>query len=219
MSKKKDGFNTPFTALKSLAKKEEPAKPKTNPWAAPPKSQKAQTSDEEERTFLEAMAGSRAIDKRHALPVDVPKLNARIVSEDAEALAQLYDLVAGRGDFALTNTEETLEGSAPGVDQRLLSALKKGDFSFQVQLDLRGMTSEEATRAVDPFLSQAKREGKRCVLIVHGRGLDAKSQISALREQVTVWLDRGRMGKLALAFCTARPQDGGKDALYVLLRR
>lgn len=218
--KKNDGFNTPFAELKKLIKKDEPAKKQPAAQAhSQSKASKPQSASEDERTFLEAMAGVAPISRRHELPVNVPQINARIVSEEAEALAQLYDLVSGRGEFDLTNSDEFIEGAAPGVDARLVHALKRGDYAYQAHLDLHGMTRDEAKAAVDQFLTQSKRDGKRCVLIVHGRGVHSKDQIPVLKEQLLVWLNRGRMGKLVLAFCTAKPHDGGAGAMYVLLRR
>jgi DNA-nicking Smr family endonuclease len=81
------------------------------------------------------------------------------------------------------------------------------------------MTAEEARVAVDRFLSGAHRAGQRCVLIVHGRGLNSKDQIPVLKHRLTTWLVRGAWARLVLAFTSARACDGGAGALYVLLRR
>jgi len=40
-----------------------------------------------------------------------------------------------------------------------------------------------------------------------------------LKERLKSWLAHGTIGKVVLAFATARPCDGGAGALYVLLRR
>ena len=63
------------------------------------------------------------------------------------------------------------------------------------------------------------RDGYRCVLVVHGRGLNSKDQIPVLKEHMKSWLARGRTGRHVLAFTSARQHDGGAGALYVLLRR
>ena len=81
------------------------------------------------------------------------------------------------------------------------------------------MTQVEAKAEVERFLLESRRIGRRCVVIVHGRGLHSKDQQPVLKERVTVWLTQARLGRLVLAFCTARPHDGGAGALYVLLRR
>jgi len=68
-------------------------------------------------------------------------------------------------------------------------------------------------------VAEARQDGKRCVLVVHGRGLHSKDQRPVLKEAVVNWLGRTGLRKQVLAFCTARPYDGGAGALYVLLRR
>src|SRR5262249_61119461 len=89
----------------------------------------------------------------------------------------------------------------------------------QVQLDAHGMVSDEARAGVEAFLTEAYQHGKRCVLIVHGRGRNSKDQIPVLKSRLTTWLARGQWARLILAFTSARPYDGGAGALYVLLRR
>ena len=56
------------------------------------------------------------------------------------------------------------------------------------------------------------------MLVIHGRGHNSPAGLPVLREQMSRWLTRGATGKSVLAFCTARPKDGGGGALYVLLR-
>lgn len=143
----------------------------------------------------------------------------RPVSEEAEALAALSDLVTGAGHFDISDTREYIEGAVVGLDPRLVRRLRKGDFAWQAFLDLHGMTAEQARPAVDAFLTGAVRAGHRCVLLVHGRGLNSKDQLPVLKERLKVWLARGRAAHIVLAFTTARPCDGGAGALYALLRR
>lgn len=141
------------------------------------------------------------------------------VSEEMEALAALSDLVDGAAHFDVTDTREYVEGQVVGLDPRLVRRLRRGDFSWQDHLDLHGMTADEAHVAVDRFLVQAVLAGHRCVLLVHGRGLNSKDQTPVLKEKLKSWLARGRAAHVVLAFTTARSCDGGAGALYVLLRR
>ncbi len=140
-------------------------------------------------------------------------------SEDAEAYAQLSDLVDGTGNFDISDTDEYIEGIASGLDRRLLSRLRRGDFSVQAHVDLHGLTRDEARIRVESFLHESRLRSRRCVLIVHGRGLNSKDQIPVLKESVRIWLTRGRISRSVLAFASARPTDGGAGAVYVLLRR
>jgi DNA-nicking Smr family endonuclease len=172
--------------------------------------------------FLDAVADVRPLDPGVRARVDgpAPASPARSVTDpDAEALAELCDLVAGGVPFDISDSDEYVEGAMVGLDPRLLRRLRNGEFACQAHLDLHGMTSEEARRAVERFLTRAYQSGKRCVLIVHGRGHNSKDQIPVLKRRLATWLARGRWARLILAFTSARACDGGAGALYVLLRR
>lgn len=138
---------------------------------------------------------------------------------DNEAIAELNDLVAGRNDFDVTDTDEYVEGCVVGLDTRLVRKLRAGAFARQAAVDLHGMKADEAAREVEAFVSRAVGEGLRCVLVVHGRGRNSPGRAPVLKDRLTQWLTRGRLAKSILAFCTARGHDGGPGATYVLLRR
>jgi DNA-nicking Smr family endonuclease len=189
---------------------------KTSP-AAPPR---GEIDPAEE--FLRAVAGVKRLDAgaRDRIPAPAPASPPReITGEDAEALAELCDLVSGEAPFDVTQSDEHVEGSVVGLDPRLLRRLRQGEFAYQDHIDLHGLTSEEARVRVDAFLTRAYQTHKRCVLIVHGRGLSSKDKIPVLKSRVTGWLSRGRWARIVLAFSSARSYDGGTGALYVLLRR
>ena len=141
------------------------------------------------------------------------------MSEEAEALAALSDLVAGVAHFDITDTREYVEGVVVGLDPRVARRLRRGDFAWQAHIDLHGLTAAEARETVDRFILESFRAGRRCVLLVHGRGLNSKDRTPVLKERLKGWLAHGRIAKVVLAFTTARPHDGGAGALYVLLRR
>jgi DNA-nicking Smr family endonuclease len=217
--KKEEAFhNSPFKdALKSLQKKApEPKKAKAPP--PPPTKKKSAREEDDASLFYAAMDGVQQITNRGEAPVPNPRL-PEIIDENAEALAQLSELVAGNGDFDVADSDEFIEGASPGTDRNLMRALRRGDFALQGRLDLHGMTQAEAKTAVDRFLTDSRRTGKRCVIIVHGKGLNSPDQIPVLKGQLKAWLSQKRVGSLVLAYATARPQDGGAGAVYVLLRR
>jgi len=142
-----------------------------------------------------------------------------IVSEDAEVLAQLSDLVSGTGKFELNETEEYVEGTRLGLDPRLLIQLRRGEFAVQAHIDLHGMIQADAKPALEAFILDSVRKGLRTVLVVHGRGLRSPGGTPVLKHASAQWLSHGHMGGYVLAFATARPSDGGAGAMYVLLRR
>jgi DNA-nicking Smr family endonuclease len=127
--------------------------------------------------------------------------------------------VSGEGDFDIQHTDEFVEGAVVGADPELLPKLRGGDFSIQAHFDLHGMTATKAREEVERFILSSVIQGLRCVLIIHGRGLNSRDQMPVLKERMRSWLKRGRLKHLVLAFATAQPCDGGAGAMYVLLRK
>jgi DNA-nicking Smr family endonuclease len=211
-------LNAPFAELGRKLRVHAPPQPKA---VAPPVAAPARPPADDPTLFARAMDGVVPVRRstgRVVAPVPTPSAR-RPVSEEAEALAVLADLVSGEADFDITDTREYIEGAVVGLDPRVVRRLRRGDFARQAHIDLHGLVTEEARAAVDRFLADAVRAGHRCLLIVHGRGLNSKDHTPVLKERLKTWLSRGRAAHLVLAFATARPHDGGAGALYVLLRR
>jgi DNA-nicking Smr family endonuclease len=235
VAKKSKGFNTPFEELEAMRQKlvaEERAR-QTRPIVIapppPPPPPSPPVEKPEEEVFADEMRGvaqlppdprgrviGGAAPPSSGAPPSVPR---RRRDDDAEAYAVLADLVDGGGLFDITATDEYVEGIGPGIDKRLLRKLRAGDYAVQAHLDLHGFTSDEARVEVEKFLTAARTDGRRCVLVVHGRGHNSKEGVPVLKERLKVWLTRGRIGRGVLAFCSARPVDGGAGAVYVLLRK
>ncbi|MDR2638168.1 MAG: Smr/MutS family protein [Zoogloeaceae bacterium] len=104
---------------------------------------------------------------------------------------------------------------APGTPRRMLIDLKRGRWVIQGELDLHGLTREEAHAAVADFLAYCKKRGHRCLRVIHGKGHSSPGGQPILRPLVRQWLRRHAE---VLAFCEASPRDGGAGALMVLLR-
>ncbi len=126
---------------------------------------------------------------------------------------------AGQPRFELATSDSLLEGSVAGLDPDVVRRLKRGDYAVEARLDLHGFTRDEARGAVERFLRGSRLGGRRCVLLVHGRGRHSETRLPVLKEELGSWLAAGRFGRQVLAFASARPADGGAGALYVLLRR
>jgi DNA-nicking Smr family endonuclease len=173
--------------------------------------------------FREAMTGVEPLQANRVkarVPGPLSKPSRRPLLEgELEAYAQLVDLVSGEGRFDVEYTDEYIEGAVVGADPDLLAKLRRGDFSIQAHFDLHGMTTAEAREAVERFILSSVIKGLRCVLIIHGRGLNSRDQIPILKERMSSWLKRGRLKQMVLAFATAQPCDGGAGALYVFLRK
>ncbi|MGH8716002.1 MAG: Smr/MutS family protein, partial [Burkholderiales bacterium] len=65
------------------------------------------------------------------------------------------------------------------------------------------------------FLNSSTKRGLRCVRIIHGKGLGSKNREPVLKHKVRAWLTQREE---ILAYCEARPVDGGSGAMTVLLK-
>jgi DNA-nicking Smr family endonuclease len=106
--------------------------------------------------------------------------------------------------------------AAPGVDRRELRRLRRGEHAAARRLDLHGMTAPTAVARVRRFIDEGRRQGHRCVCVVHGRGLHSDGKVSILKTRVRELL---RQHGAVLAYADAPPGDGGNGAVYVLLRK
>jgi DNA-nicking Smr family endonuclease len=103
----------------------------------------------------------------------------------------------------------------PGLSRQVLRKLRSGHWATQDQLDLHGSRSVDARALLVGFLAQAVKRGHRCVLVVHGKGRGSKNREPVLRPKLAGWLAQRDE---VLAFCQARPVDGGSGAVLVLLK-
>jgi len=217
-------FDSPFKDLKKLIK--DLPKPTPVPLVAKPHPAMAKPGAapavDDVALFRQAFAGVRRLEGSNGARIAIPPQAAiarSVVSEDAEVLAQLSDLVSGQAPFELTENEEYVEGTRVGLDPRVVTRLRRGEFSMQAHLDLHGMTQPDAKEALTEFIVDSVRKGRRAVAIVHGRGLRSPGGQPVLKHAVAQWLSHGLMGGYVLAFTTAKAYDGGAGAVWVLLRR
>ena len=216
--------NQPFRGLTDLdlspPPEDAPGRPKAAPVRPePPRPAVQAVEEDEDGLFARAMQGAAPLVPRGEPPRKRPPERPP-EDEDALALLELQRLVRGDAPFDIAETDEYLEGRVRGVSDLLLKRLRAGDYSIQAQIDLHGLSRTEARDTLERFLAESRVRGRRCVLVVHGRGLHSKDMQPVLKESLRVWFERGkgRLGGHVLAFTTARPADGGWGAMYVLLK-
>jgi len=103
-------------------------------------------------------------------------------------------------------------------DRRTYERLKEGRIAIEGQIDLHGFTQEEAFTAVNTFLDEAWFEGRRCLLVITGKGT-ARDGGGVLRSAVPRWITEGAHRERLIGIGPADSRHGGDGALYVLLRR
>ena len=131
----------------------------------------------------------------------------------------LQDFMEGKVEFSVASTAEYAEGHVVGLDLMIVSQLQSRQFSPEAHIDLHGLNCEQAFQNLVGFFCNAYYKGSRTVLIVTGRGLNSVNGVPVLRSRVQQWLTQDPFKRVVLAFCTAKQEDGGAGAFYVLIRR
>jgi DNA-nicking Smr family endonuclease len=132
----------------------------------------------------------------------------------AQRLAALEESLQGLDSEPMVGAGEALSHRRSGVPESVLRRLKRGEYPIEAELDLHGMTLTQAKRALHGFLSSALARHLGCVRIIHGKGLRSGSDGPVLKSTVNALL---RKTSTVLAYVSARPDDGGTGAVYVLL--
>ncbi len=205
-------------SIKIQKKKPEPVKAPQRPDPEP-----AGGDETDEHLFTRAMAGVRAIDSmvrgREVTAKAAPEPRPPRADADLDGRNALLDLVAGKVEFELSFGDEYMQGFVKDIDQKVFRQLRAGQFSPEAHLDLHGQNAEQAQLALLHFVRENYLAGKRCLLVIPGRGANSPGGLPVLKEEIKTWLTRDPLKRVVLAFVTALPRHGGAGALYVLLRK
>lgn len=170
---------------------------------------------EEETAFARAMRDVAPLSgKGRAVVPETPP-----PAPPAQAEISLQDFMDGKLEFALSLTGEYLEGHVVGLDETTMNKLRAGRYSPEAHLDLHGLNAMQAFQALLGFFRNAWHKGLRTVLVVPGRGRNSPDGIGVLRDKLQFWLTEEPFKRIVLAFCTAKPADGGAGSVYILLRK
>lgn len=130
----------------------------------------------------------------HATPHHIPPTKRRIVLDSCPPVS----------------AEEMLSYKKSGVNERQFRRLRQAQYPIDNQLDLHGLHQDTAPTVIVEKLEDAAAQGHKCIHIIHGKG---QGVIKNITNAVL------RQHPLVIAFCSAKPKDGGAGAVYVLLKR
>ena len=177
-----------------------------------------ESSEEESfEDLLEASLGGvtsmKETDKaRHDRDKPLP-IPSQSIKDEASVVEELLS-----EDFDEESVEFLSEESSylrPGLQSQILKKLRRNFWLVQDELDLHGLNSNDARELVAMFLAQAKRNGFRCVRIIHGKGHRSNNHVPVLKTKLFKWL---QLRADILAYCESAPADGGSGATMLLLK-
>ncbi|MDZ7805124.1 Smr/MutS family protein [Thiohalophilus sp.] len=173
-------------------------------------------SKEEQDLFREAVQDVRPLqaEPRHKPPRRKPSPRPR--QRELDEAAVLAEMLCDPVHPEELETGEELLFIRDGLQHKLVKKLRRGELAIEAELDLHGLFREEAREAVVGFLTECRQNRVRCVRIIHGKGHGSQQKRPVLKQCVNHWLQQRDE---VLAFCSARPVDGGTGAIYLLLKR
>lgn len=210
--KDKPFHHNPFRNLKGLCVSAPPVKKPEKEAGPLPASPPA--AEDEETLFAEEMA-RLGVER----PTEVPTGPAEPGGEEREGEPPRSDEALFLE--ALQGMDTVFEDELPSPDEahrppRRMKLLRRGRLLPEANLDLHGLTRDEAREKVRYFLDNAVYQGKRTVLIVTGRGKGSGGE-PVLRAEMERYLTH-EAGAWVVEWGRAPRQYGGEGALVVFLK-
>lgn len=214
--KEKEFSATPFKALKGAAldlRGEIPAPPPT-----PKQPVKSAQEVDDEMLFFEAVAGVRRISgTAPAAPAKVKAHAAAKAERDEEDqrffLKALEEL---KLDIRFSDDIPEDEPSRRPAPVNRLRQVRRGAIRVDLELDLHGLTKEEALENLARFVRGAYNRGQKGVLVITGKGNNSPGE-PVLKSAVASWLRESGKGMVA-EFVQAPSDMGGSGAVVVFLK-
>ena len=114
------------------------------------------------------------------------------------------------------DTGEHLSWSKSGVQKRVMRKLRNGYYAVQAEVDLHGMTVNDARTELAQFIAHvSSTRGSCCVRVIHGKGRKTATDGPVLKPFTASYL---RNHRNVVAYCSAPAAGGGTGALYVLIK-
>ncbi|MGD8558908.1 MAG: Smr/MutS family protein [Gammaproteobacteria bacterium] len=169
--------------------------------------------DNDDDLFRQLMGGVKPLSQDKIDPDSAPKPRKTKRSDQQAPKPMAF---TEREYLAPVAADAVLSFARSGVQQKIISKLKKGQFVVERKIDLHGSTIEQAGAKLQHALDMAHAHQERCLLVVHGRGKGSFDNKPAIKTHVNQWL---RDSDNVIAFHSAPTQQGGTGAVFVLLRR
>ena len=162
---------------------------------------------------------TQGIKSWHRDDVEVPKPSPREPSKGVPQPPRNRYIAPSKN----VNTSETEQQ----LDRRTHEKLSRGKMPIEAMIDLHGMTQDQAFNNLSGFLLNAHQSGKRCVLVITGKGsrdlhdggiVSERREKGVLRSRLPEWLKSPILKDIILKHVRATQKHGGDGAFYVYIK-
>lgn len=217
--KAKEFHIAPFAALKGVAVTEQTAPAQIKPLIKEPSNLEEESLD----LFLQAVAGVRPMQANNKKQIkSIVNPESQSVKKTENTL-NIIDETAFLEEIGRLKIDTKFTDDIPNEDElqplagNRLRQVKRGIVSVSHQIDLHGLTREEAIDELKRFLKSAQIKGQKAVLVITGKG-NHSAEEPVLHQAVASWLrEAGRT--LVIEFSPAPKEMGGSGAYVVFLRQ
>ena len=164
--------------------------------------------DTDAALFRAAIGKVTPLSENNRITPPAPTVQARV--RDTRTQAVIADTLSDH-----TPDSSPQEFLRNGLSRMTLRKLKRGMLPIQDSLDLHGNHIDAARKLLQEFLHEATQHQLRCVLVIHGKGMNSRDGEAVLRTLTRSWLTQHPH---VLAFCPAPAQAGGNGAVLILLK-
>jgi DNA-nicking Smr family endonuclease len=168
---------------------------------------------DDEELFSKAMGVVRPIASSDKIKVEKPR--SKRFKRDIHRKPLIKESPAARHSTP-ESTEDPWTLINSGISREKLKQLAAGKPPVGVEIDLHGMTRNEALSELERLFEAAMSGKVRVISVIHGRGLHSQGK-PILKEATYQWLGSGPFANQVLA-AIPRPNTGGGSCL-ILLRR
>lgn len=187
--------------------------------------EKKEIVEDDDALFFNALCGVQSLStKGRDIPlppkqIEENTLKVSVNNESTKSRNPYQEMVNNSLEIALHTSEDYIEAHVLGLDLMTVGKLQAREYKPEAHIDLHGLTVEHAYNNLVAFFRNAYQRGLRTVLVVTGKGKNSINNTPILRTKTSEWFTQDPFKRVILAFCTAKIEDGGAGALYVLIRK
>lgn len=205
----------PFSAIKGITVEKQSVEPKPVVTSAP--REKTVSQAEEDLLFLTEMAGVARVHSRNksvqnnvARAPSGEKQPSHDFDESRLFIEALKEL---KLDVKFVEPAPGEEPSSVPRKANRMRQVRRGTIRLDLEIDLHGLTRDEAIDALVSFIAAAVKRGQQAVLVIAGKGVHSAGE-PVLNGAVRSWL--AKEGKEWVSEFVPAPQQMGGDGAFVV---